>query len=464
MATVTDTAGLAASLGERLRGEAIGRDDPGYDDASRIHNGMVQTRPAVIARCVDVADVVAAVNFGREAGLGIAIRGGAHNAAGFSSVDDGLVIDLSPLRYTQIDPNARIARVGGGATLGDVDHATHLFGLATPTGTFSTTGIGGLTLGGGIGYLTRAYGLTIDNLLGADVVLADGSVVRADESSEQDLFWAIRGGGGNFGVVTEFRFQLHPVRNVIGGPMLFALEDTETIAKLYREWLPAQPDDLYAFFAMLTVPPADPFPEEIRLRKVCALLWCSTAPADRSTEALDTFRLAAKPLLDGVAELPFPALQSAFDPLVPFGTHIYWRAHFIDDLPDGAIEEYIRYAEAAPTWVSQTHIYPLGGAAGRVPNEDTAWAWRDAGYAQVFVAIDHEPGRDDELRDWAVTYSDAIKPYALEGAYSNFIMDEGQNRARACYRGNYARLQRIKAAYDPDNLFHVNQNIQPAVS
>src|SRR5581483_4281394 len=232
--------------------------------------------PALIARCVDAADVAAAVEFGRDEGLDVAIRGGAHNAAGFATVDDGLVIDLSPIRYAQVDPDANVARVGGGATLGDLDHATHLFGLATPSGTFSTTGVGGLTLGGGIGYLTRAYGLSVDNLVGADVVLADGSVVRADEQSEPDLFWALRGGGGNFGVVTEFRFRLHPVRNVIGGPMLFALEDTEKVVQLYREWMPAAADDLYAFFAVLTVPPADPFPEEIRLHKVCALLWCNT--------------------------------------------------------------------------------------------------------------------------------------------------------------------------------------------
>jgi len=462
--TVTDTSGLAATLDARLRGTVIGRDAPGYDDARRVQNGMIDKRPALIARCVDAADVAAAVEFGRDEGLDVAIRGGAHNAAGFATVDDGLVIDLSPIRYAQVDPDANVARVGGGATLGDLDHATHLFGLATPSGTFSTTGVGGLTLGGGIGYLTRAYGLSVDNLVGADVVLADGSVVRADEQSEPDLFWALRGGGGNFGVVTEFRFRLHPVRNVIGGPMLFALEDTEKVVQLYREWMPAAADDLYAFFAVLTVPPADPFPEEIRLDKVCALLWCNTGSAERSTEALDAFRAVAKPVLDGVGEVPFPALQSAFDPLIPFGTHIYWRAHFIADMPDAATDEYVRFAESAPTWVSQTHVYPLSGAAARVGSEETAWGWREAAYAQVFIAVDHEPGRDAELRDWAVAYSDAIKPHALEGAYANFIMDEGQERAAACYRGNYARLQRIKAAYDSENLFHVNQNIEPAVS
>jgi len=461
MASVSQAAGLAAALGERLRGTAIGPDDQGFDEARRVHNGMIDKHPALIARCVDAADVAQAVNFARDEGLAVAVRCGAHNAAGFSSVDDGLVIDLTPIRYAQVDPEARIARVGGGSTLGDVDHATHAFGLATPSGTFSTTGVGGLTLGGGIGHLTRAYGLSVDNLIGADVVLADGSIVRADAESEPDLFWALRGGGGNFGVVTEFRFRLHPVASVFGGPMLWELENTEKIASLYREWLPSQPDDISAFFAVLTVPPVDPFPEELRLHKVCALIWCNTSTAERSTEALDTFRAAATPALDGVGEVPFPGLQSAFDPLVPFGTHIYWRAHFVEDLPDGAIAEYVRFGEQAPTWVSQTHIYPLSGAAARVGNDDTAWGWRDAGYAQVFIGVDHEPGNDDALRDWAVAYSDAIKPFAMDGAYSNFIMDEGQDRARACYRGNYGRLQLIKGQYDPDNLFHVNQNIEP---
>jgi hypothetical protein len=462
MASVAQGSGLAAGLGERMRGATLGRDDPAFEEARRVHNGMIDKNPAVIARPVDAGDVSAAVNFAKAEGLDVAIRAGAHNAAGFGSVDDGLVIDLSALRYAQVDPQAKIARVGGGATLGDLDHATHAFGLAAPSGTFSTTGVGGLTLGGGIGYLTRAHGLSIDNLVGADVVLADGSFVRADEKNEPDLFWALRGGGGNFGVVTEFRFQLHSVGEVFGGPMLFALEDTEKIVQLYREWLPQQADDIYAFFAVLTVPPADPFPEEIRLQKVCALIWCNTSTEEKSTAALDTFRAVAKPVLDGAGPVPFPALQSAFDPLVPFGTRIYWRAHFIQEMPDEAAAAYVKFGESAPTWTSQTHVYPLSGAAARVGNAETAWGYRDAAFAQVFVAIDYEPGRDDELRDWAVDFSNAIKPYAMGGAYSNFIMDEGQDRARACYRDNYPRLASIKAKYDPDNLFHVNQNIQPA--
>ena len=462
MASTTQAAGLAAALGERLRGTAIGPDDSGFDEARSVHNGMIDKHPALIARCVDAGDVSQAVGFARDEGLDVAIRCGAHNAAGFSSVDDGLVIDLTPIRYAQVDADARIARVGGGSTFGDVDHATHAFGLATPSGTVSTTGVGGLTLGGGIGYLTRAHGLSIDNLIGADVVLADGSIVRADEKNEPDLYWALRGGGGNFGVVTEFRFQLHPVDDrVRRADALGARGHGDSRAPLSRvAAFPARRrlcllrDADRA--AGRPVPGGAAVAQGVRVDLVQHVLGGAVDGCARH------FRAAAKPALDGVAEVPFPGLQSAFDPLIPFGTHIYWRAHFIEDMQDGAIPEYVRFAESAPTWVSQTHVYPLNGAAARIGNADTAWGWRDAGYAQVFVAIDHEAGNDEALREWAVDYSDAIKPYAMEGAYTNFIMDEGQDRARACYRDNYGRLQQIKAKYDPGNLFHVNQNIQPA--
>jgi FAD/FMN-containing dehydrogenase len=461
MATVSGETALATALDERLRGTAIGPDDPVYDQARLVHNGMIDKRPAVIARCVNAGDVIAALAFARAEGLEVAVRCGAHSA-GHASVDDGLQIDLSPIGYVNVDPADRVARVGGGAVLGDVDHATHAFGLAAPFGTVSTTGVGGLTLGGGVGYLSRRYGLSIDNLIGADVVLADGSFVRADESSNSDLFWALRGGGGNFGIVTEFRFQLHPVANVIGGPMLWPLEQTDEILGLYREWMPEQPDDIYAFFALLSVPPAPPFPEELHLRKACALVWCNTAPAERATEAMDTFRSLATPMLDGVAEMPFPALQSAFDPLLPLGTRMYWRGGFVNEVPDAAIAEYKRFGESAPTWVSQTHLYPIDAAASRPAADATAWPGRGARWSQVFVGIDHEPGRDEELRDWAVGFSDALRPYSADAGYVNFMMEEGGDRARAAYGPNYDRLAKIKAKYDPDNVFHVNHNIRPA--
>ncbi|MFL5967654.1 MAG: FAD-binding oxidoreductase [Gaiellaceae bacterium] len=461
MATVSGETALATALDERLRGTAIGPDDPAYEQARLVHNGMIDKRPAVIARCINAGDVISALAFARSEGLDVAVRCGAHSA-GHASVDGGLQIDLSPIGYVNVDPADRVARVGGGAALGDVDHATHAFGLAAPFGTVSTTGVGGLTLGGGVGYLSRRYGLSIDNLIGADVVLADGSFVRADETSNSDLFWALRGGGGNFGIVTEFRFQLHPVANVIGGPMLWPLEQTEEILGLYREWMPEQADDIYAFFALLSVPPAPPFPEELHLRKACALVWCNTAPAERATEAMDTFRSLATPMLDGVGEMPFPALQSAFDPLLPFGTRMYWRGGFVNEVPDAAIAEYKRFGESAPTWLSQTHLYPIDAAASRPAADATAWPGRGARWSQVFVGIDYEPGRDEELRDWAVSFSDALRPYSADAGYVNFMMDEGGDRARAAYGPNYDRLAKIKANLDPDNVFHVNHNIRPA--
>jgi FAD/FMN-containing dehydrogenase len=461
MATAGGETALATELGELLRGSAIGPDDAAYERARLVHNGMVDKRPALIARCVDVADVIAAVAFARGKGLEVAVRCGAHSA-GHASVDEGLQIDLSPIGYVQVDPVDRIARVGGGGVLGDVDHATHGFGLAAPFGTVSTTGVGGLTLGGGVGYLSRRYGLSIDNLVGADVVLADGNFVRADEDTNSDLFWALRGGGGNFGIVTEFRFRLHPVAKVIGGPMLWPLDQTDEILGFYRDWLPEQADDIYAFFAVLTVPPGDPFPEELHLRKACALVWCNTAEADRANEAVDTFRSLATPMLDGVAEIPFPALQSAFDPLLPFGTRMYWRGAFVNEVPDAAVAEYKRFGESAPTWVSQTHLYPIDAAASRPARDATAWPWRGARWSQVFVGVDYEPGRDDALRDWAVGFSEALRPYSVDASYVNFMTDEGEDRVRAAYGSNYDRLAKIKAKYDPDNLFHINHNIPPA--
>ncbi|TML72398.1 MAG: FAD-binding oxidoreductase [Actinobacteria bacterium] len=462
METAQGETALATALGARIRGTAIGPEDPAYADARLVHNGMIDRRPALIARCRDAADVIQALAFARGEGLDVTVRCGAHSGSGQASVDGALQIDLTPIGYVHVDPVQRLARVGGGAMLGDVDHATHGFGLAAPFGTVSTTGVGGLTLGGGVGYLSRRWGLSIDNLVGADVVLADGTFVSASEDANSDLFWALRGGGGNFGIVTEFRFQLHPVGNVIGGPMLWPLDKTEQILSLYRDWMPEQPDDIYAFFAVLSVPPGDPFPAELHLRKACALVWCNTAPEAEAKEAMDTFRAVAPPMLDGTGEMPFPALQSAFDPLLPFGTRMYWRGGVVKEVPDAAIPEYERFGNSAPTWASQTHVYPIDAAASRPGVDSTAWPWRDARWSQVFVGVDYEPGRDDELRDWAVGFSEALRPYSMDAGYVNFMMDEGDDRVRGAYGPNYERLTQIKAKYDPDNVFHANHNIRPA--
>ncbi len=456
------TTGLAAALDARLRGGAIGPEHPEYDQARRMHNQSFDTHPALIARCADADDVATAVSFAGTEGLELAVRGGGHSLPGFSSLDGGLVIDLTSMRSVKVDAATRTAAVGGGATAGDLDRATHAFGLATPSATVSTVGVAGFTLGGGIGYLNRAHGLAIDNLIGADVVLPDGSLVHAGEDSEPELFWALRGGGGNFGVVTELRFRLHAVRNVIGGPMLWPLQDTERILGLYGQWLPAQPDDVYAFFAVLTVPPADPFPPAIRLQRACALVWCNTAPPERANAALDAFRAAAPaPLLDAVAELPYPALQTAFDPIAAIGTHNHISGQCFARVPDAAAAEFVRFGESAPTWLSFTHLYPVDGAAARPRNPDTAWPWRDAAFAQMFLGSSDEPGDDDELRDWACGFAAALAPHAIGGTYSNFVMNEGHERARAAYGDNYQRLTEIKARYDPDNRFHLNQNIKP---
>ena len=451
---------LVGALQSSLRGEVIGPGHPRYDDARSLYNAMIDKRPRLIARCVDVADVMAAVRFARESKLEIAVRGGSHNGAGSGSVEDGIVIDLSALRGVIVDPDARTARVLGGSLLGDVDHATYPFGLALPFGFISTTGIGGLTLGGGVGNLTRTLGLTIDSLVAADVVLADGSFLQASEDGNEDLFWALRGGGGNFGVVTSFTFELSPVPNVLAGPTFWSLDRAGEILRWYREFIHAAPLELNGWFAFLTVPPVPMFPEELHLTKVCAVLWTYVGSQDGADEALAPVR-ALDPILDGVGEVPLPALNSVFDALYPAGDQWYWRADYVREIPDDAVEVHLEHAQRLPTPKSTMHLYPLSGAPTRLANDDTAWAYRDAGWVQVMVGVDPDPARADELRDWTVAYWEALHPYSMGGGYVNMMMDEGQERVRATYRDNYQRLAEIKSKYDPDNLFHVNQNIRP---
>jgi FAD/FMN-containing dehydrogenase len=451
---------VAEALQERIRGGVVSPEDAAYAQARKVYNGMIDRRPRAIAYPVDAGDVIAAVTFGREEGMDIAIRCGGHNAGGLGIVDGGLVIDLSRIRYVRVDPQTQLARVGGGTLLGDVDHATHSFGLAAPFGIISTTGVGGLTLGGGLGHLTRKLGLSIDNLLAADVVLADGRLVSASEGQHEDLLWALRGGGGNFGVVTELTFRLHPLSTVHFGPTLWPLARSTEILGWYRDFMTEQPDDLSGFFAFLTVPPADPFPAELHMQKMCGVVWCSTAGAEETDSLLAPIR-ALEPALDGVMEVPVPVAQSAFDELYPPGLQWYWRADFVDAIPDAAVETHARFGEALPTMWSTMHLYPIDGAAARVPKSETAWSYRDAKWAQVMVGVDPDPGNAELIRQWTVAYWEAIHPTSMGGAYPNFMMDEGQERVRASYRDNYRRLAQIKAEYDPDNVFHVNQNIRP---
>ncbi|MBV9714278.1 MAG: FAD-binding oxidoreductase [Solirubrobacterales bacterium] len=459
MATVETTS--AAQLRGRLRGSYIDQGAPDYDEARTLYNAMIDKRPAAIVRCADAADVIAALSHAREHELRVAVRGGGHNGAGLGSVDDGLVIDLSPMHGVSVDPREKIARVDGGATLAAVDHATHVFGLAVPGGIISTTGIGGLALGGGLGHITRRCGLTVDNLLSADVVLADGSLVTASAQQNEDLFWALRGGGGNFGIVTSFTFRCHEVANVIAGPVLYDLDDAAHLLSWWREFGPAQPDELSGFFAFLSVPPGPPFPEELHLRKVCAILWCYCGSEDDPV-CLREARGFGRPLLDGVAPMPLPALQSAFDGVYPPGDQWYWRGDFVSELPDAAIERHLEHGTALPTWKSTMHMYAIDGAASRVAADATPWAYRDAKWAQVIVGVDSDRANAATIRQWCVDYWEATHPYSLGGGYVNFMMDEGQERVEATYRGNYNRLTQIKAKYDPDNVFAVNQNIRPA--
>src|SRR5947199_1192235 len=319
-------------FGQSLRGRLITRSDPDYDEARALYNGMIDKRPLLIARCADVADVIAAVNFGSDNGLLIAIRGGGHNGPGLGSVNDGLVIDLSTMKGVRVDPANRTVRVGPGCTSGDVDHATHAFGLAVPFGIVSTTGVGGLTLGGGTGYLTRKYGLTIDNLLEADVVLADGRFVTASKNEHPDLFWALCGGGGNFGVVTSFLFQAHPVHTVCAGPMLWEMDQAADIMKWYREFIVQAPEEINGFFAFLTVPPGPPFPEALHFKKMCAIVWCYTGAPEQANQILQPVRSYRRPAFEFFAPMPFPMLQGMFDGLYPPGLQWYWKADFFKEL------------------------------------------------------------------------------------------------------------------------------------
>ena len=459
-ATVTDVD--TSVLDTQIRGDVIRPEDDRYDDARTTHNAGTDKHPAFIVRCRDVADVITAVNFARSSGLPLAVRGGGHNPAGFSMVDDGIVLDLSAMRGIKVDPAARTATVQGGCTLGDVDHATHAFGLAAPGGVVSTTGVGGLTLGGGTGHLTRSCGLTIDNLLEADVVLADGTFVPANDHQNEDLFWALRGGGGNFGVVTSFTFRLHPVETVVAGPMLWPLDRAAEALRMYDQLLADGPDELTGVFAFFVVPPGPPFPEDLHLKTVCGIVWCYTGPPESADDVLAPARAFAPPVFELVGPMPFPMLQSMFDGLAAPGMHNYWRGEFLRELPDEAIAKHVEYGSTVPNVFSAVHLYPVDGIAGRIAPDATAWNYRDARWAEVVFTADPDPAAFDGLKRWVVESWELLHPFSMGGGYVNFLVDEGQARVEASYRDNYERLAQIKRKYDPENLFRLSQNIQPA--
>ena len=446
---------------ENFHGELIRMGDDGYEEARKIYNAMIDKQPGLIAYCTKVEDVIKAVNFGREFKLEVAVRGGGHNGAGLAMCDDGLCIDLSRMKEIRVNADARTLMVEGGSTWGEVDQAAHAYGLALPSGVISTTGVGGLTLGGGHGHLSRKYGLTIDSLLSAEMVLADGSRLHCSEEEHPDLFWAIRGGGGNFGVVTSFEFRLHPVSTVYAGPMVWDINKGSELLKWYRDFIPAAPEELNGFFAFMSVPPAPSFPENLHMQKVCAIVWCYCGSAEDAEKILGPVREKFPPLFEHVDLMPYPVLQRAFDAFYPKGHNWYWRGDFVKELSDEAIAAHMEFGPQMPSLLSSMHLYPLNGAVNRVGRNETAFSFREANWSEVIVGVDPDPKNNESITRWTKKYWEATHPYSLGGAYVNFIMnDEGEERVKATYRDNYDRLVQIKKKYDPTNFFHLNQNIK----
>ncbi len=454
----------AAAFKAAFRGDVIEKGDPRYDDARALYNGMIDKKPLIIARVADAADVIAAVKFARESDLLVAIRGGGHNGPGFGSCDDGLVIDFARMKGVRVDPAAKTVRVEPGCTQAEVDHAGQAFGLAVPAGIVGSTGIAGLTLGGGHGYLSRAHGLTIDNLIEADVVLADGLFVTASEKENADLFWALRGGGGNFGVVTSFLFRAVPVSMVFAGPIFFDMKDAKQVMRAYRDFIGKAPETLGLFVGLKTVPPTAPFPEEHWGKKACALIGSFNGSAAEGAKIMQPLLAQCPtPLFNWMGEMPFTAIQTLFDPFFPKGLQWYWKGDFVKDLPDAAIDAHIEHASNSPSGMCLTHLYPIDGAVHRVGADATPWGAREANFSMVIAAVDVDPKNAAALKKWGRAYWEAVHPYNLGGAYVNFMdADENDGRIQATYGANYQRLAAIKKKYDPTNFFRVNQNIKPA--
>jgi FAD/FMN-containing dehydrogenase len=445
-----------------VRGEVITPRDDGYEDARRVFNAMIDRRPAFVVRCAGTEDVIAAVDFARENELDVAVRGGGHSVPGFGTADDALVIDLSGMRDVQVDPERRTARAQGGATWGIFNDATHVYGLATTGGVVSTTGVGGLTLGGGIGYLARGHGLSCDNLVSAEVVTADGRTLTASETENEDLFWALRGGGGNFGVVTAFEFRLHPVTEVYGGPLFFDLADAGAVLRAYREFIVDAPEQFGGFPAWQIAPPLPFIPEERHGETMVAFVACWAGPVEDGEQALKPLRDAAPVVAEHVGAMPYPALNSAFDALYPpGGLQHYWKTNFVKELTDEAIEAHLEHGPKVPVVNSTVHIYPINGACNRVASDATAFAYRDATFATVIAGMWPDPADNEANIEWVRDYYEATAPLSEEGGYVNFMSGDDQDRIKASYRGNYDRLVEVKRKYDPANLFHLNQNIRP---
>jgi FAD/FMN-containing dehydrogenase len=456
------TAQMITTLRARVTGPVTTPEDPGYDEARRVYNFMIDRHPAAVVQCADPADVAAVVRHAAETGTELAVRGGAHSVPGFGTADGALVADLSGLSSVTVDPSRRTARAGGGVTWGRFNEATGAHGLATTGGVISTTGISGLTLGGGIGYLARAHGLTCDNLLSAEVVTADGEMVTASQDENPDLFWALRGGGGNFGVVTEFTFRLHPVAEIYGGPMFFELSDGPEVLGYFNEYIRTAPREYGGFPAFQIAPPLPFVPPDRVGEPFVAVVSCWTGSVQDGEKVLQGFRDVASPVAEHVGAMPYAALNSAFDALVPRGLQHYWKAAYVRDLTAEAIRTHMEHGSRVPVVNSTVHLYPINGACHDVPAGATAFGHRDANYAVVIAGMWPDPADNEANTAWVKEYDAAIAPHSQGGGYVNFASADDQPKVAENYGVNYPRLQEVKRRYDPGNLFHLNQNIQPS--
>jgi FAD/FMN-containing dehydrogenase len=445
----------------RVTGEVVTPGDAGYDEARTVYNQMIDRRPAAVVRCADAKDVAAVVRHARETGSPLAVRGGGHSVPGFGTADDAVVADLSGMRTVEVDPERRIARAGGGVTWNGFNEATGAHGLATTGGIISTTGIGGLTLGGGIGYLARGYGLSCDNLVSAQVVTADGETVTASESDHPDLFWALRGGGGNFGVATELSYRLHPVGEIYGGPMFFELADAPALLAYFDDFIENAPREYGGFPAFQIAPPLPFVPEDRVGEPFVAIVSCWTGSASDGEKILQGFRDVAKPVAEHVGPMPYAALNSAFDALVPPGLQHYWKASFVGSLTPEAIAAHVEHGSKVPVVNSTVHIYPINGACHDVAADETAFGHRDAKYAAVIAGMWPDPADNEANTAWVKDYYAAIEPHSQPGGYVNFAAGDDQGKVAENYGANYGRLREVKRRYDPDNLFRLNQNIVP---
>ena len=449
------------ALRAQVKGPVMTAGDPGYDEARMVYNFMIDRRPAAIVRCADAADVAAVVRHAAEAGIELSVRGGGHSVPGFGTADDALVADLSGLSTVTVDPSSRTATVGGGVTWGGFNDAAGAHGLATTGGIFSTTGVGGLTLGGGIGYLARAHGLSCDNVVSAQVITADGQTVTASETAEADLYWALRGGGGNFGVVSEFTFRLHPVDEIYGGPMFFELSDGPAVLAYFNDFIKNAPREYGGFPAFQIAPPLPFVPENRVGEPFVAVVSCWTGAASDGEKIIQGFRDVANPVAEHIGPMPYPALNSAFDALVPRGLQHYWKAAFVADLTDEAIRAHMEHGPRVPVVNSTVHLYPINGACHDVAADATAFGHRDATYAVVVAGMWPDPADNEANTQWVREYDAAIAPLSQGGGYVNFASADDQSKVAANYGANYTRLREVKRRYDPDNVFHLNQNIEP---